>query len=101
MLTALSLISIYTDLKSRRWALTDVKKEHSIQLSAIPAEFAEAIRAASETGVAAIADGGDVRYLIVDVEKNPVFTLTEEEKLEITSKRIMKEHRKAFEELAK
>ena len=42
------------------------------------------------------------KYLLVDLEQESlIYDLTEEEKLEIASKRIMKQHKPAFEELAK
>ena len=42
------------------------------------------------------------KYLLIDLEQEAlIYDLTEEEKLEIASKRIMKQHKPAFEELAK
>jgi antitoxin Phd len=79
----------------------NIKKERSVQLETLPAEVLKILEVASIDGVAAVADGSTVRYLVVDVDKNPVLDLTEDEKFEIVSKRIMNQHRRAFEELAK
>ena len=42
------------------------------------------------------------KYLMIDLEQESlIYDLTDEEKLEIASKRIMKQYKPAFEELAK
>ena len=42
------------------------------------------------------------KYLLIDLEQEAlIYDLTEEEKLEIASKRILKQYKPAFEELAK
>ena len=42
------------------------------------------------------------KYLLIDLDQEAlIYDLTEEEKLEIASKRIMKQHKPAFEELSK
>ena len=39
--------------------------------------------------------------MLVDLAQNPILDLTEEEKMDIIAKRILEQHREAFEELAK
>ena len=41
------------------------------------------------------------RYMIVSLQDNPVLDLSDEEKTDIVARRLLKKHRKAFEELAK
>ena len=42
------------------------------------------------------------KYLMIDLEQESlIYDLTDDEKLEIASKRIMKQYKPAFEELAK
>lgn len=42
------------------------------------------------------------KYLLIDLDQETlIYDLTEEEKQEIAAKRIMKQHKPAFEELAK
>ena len=39
--------------------------------------------------------------MIVSLQDNPVLDLSDEEKTDIVARRLLKKHRKAFEELAK
>ena len=41
------------------------------------------------------------KILVIDLDTEPQIEMTVEEKLEFVAKRILREHRKAFEELAK
>ena len=42
------------------------------------------------------------KYLLIDLEQESlIYDLTDEEKLEIASKRILRQYKPAFEELAK
>ena len=41
------------------------------------------------------------KLLVIDLDTEPQIDLSEDEKFEIVTKRILKEHRSAFEELAK
>ena len=42
------------------------------------------------------------KYLMIDLEQESlIYDLTDDEKLEIASKRILKQYKSAFEELAK
>ena len=41
------------------------------------------------------------KFLLIDLETEPQIEMTEDEKLEFVAKRILREHKAAFEELAK
>lgn len=41
------------------------------------------------------------KYLLIDLDTEPQIEMTEDEKLDFVAARILREHRAAFEELAK
>ena len=64
--------------------------------------FSYVARIAAKYGRAVILKDNKPKYLLVDLEQEAlIYDLTDEEKLEIASKRIMKQYKPAFEELAK
>lgn len=63
--------------------------------------FSRATKIAEKNGSAVIFKNNRPRYLLVDLEDNPILELTDDEKIDIVAKRILEKHRKAFEELAK
>ena len=79
----------------------EVKRENSVQLSSVAGNMKEILAIVQREGAAAIAEGDVVRYLVIDAQEAPLLDLTDAEKLDIVSKRIMEKHRGAFEELAK
>ena len=52
------------------------------------------------TGSVVIFKNNKPRYMLVDIEKNPVLELTDDEKIDIVAKRILDKYRHAFEVLA-
>ena len=57
---------------------------------------------ADSYGRAVILKNNKPKYLLIDLEQETlIYDLTDEEKLEIASKRILKQYKPAFEELAK
>ena len=41
------------------------------------------------------------KYMLINLENNPLIDLTDDEKIDVVAKRVLEKHRKAFEELAK
>ena len=65
-------------------------------------DFSRLMHMADIHGRVVILKDNKPKYLLVDLEQESlIYDLTEEEKLEIASKRIMKQHKPAFEELSK
>ena len=59
-------------------------------------------RTADNNGRAVIFKNNKPKYLLIDLEQESlIYDLTDDEKLDIASKRIMKQYKPAFEELAK
>lgn len=63
--------------------------------------FSKVARIAESQGQAVIFKNNKPKYLLIDMESNSYFELTDDEKIDIVAARIMKRHRAAFEELAK
>ena len=63
--------------------------------------FSRAARIADRRGSAVIFKNNRPKYLLIDVDQSPLIDMSEEETLEFVAQRILKQHRAAFEELAK
>lgn len=63
--------------------------------------FSRATRIADQTGTAIIFKNNRPKYLIVNLNENPLIELSDDEKIDVVAKRILNKYRSAFEELAK
>ena len=63
--------------------------------------FSKATRIADKIGKAVILKGNLPKYLLMDIEIDPRLLLSDDELIGISATRIFKNHRAAFEELAK
>ena len=63
--------------------------------------FSRVAKLAEQNGKAVIFKNNRPKYMLVDLSQSPLMDLTDDEKIEIASKRILIKHRRAFEELAK
>ena len=51
--------------------------------------------------VAKVAESNKPKFLLIDVESNSYFDITDDERIDVAAKRIMNRFKPAFEELAK
>ena len=73
-----------------------------VPISEANKDFSRVIHLADSYGRVVILKNNKPKYLLIDLEQESlIYDLTDEEKLEIVSKRIMKQYQPAFEELAK
>lgn len=73
-----------------------------VPISEADKDFSHIMHMADNYGYVVILKDNKPKYLLVDLEQESlIYDLTEEEKQEIASKRIMRQHKSAFEELAK
>ena len=73
-----------------------------VSISKANLDFSRVMHLADIYGRVVILKDNKPKYLLIDLEQEAlIYDLTEEEKMEITSKRIMKQYKPAFEELAK
>lgn len=63
--------------------------------------FSKAARIADSEGSVVIFKNNKPRYMLVNLQNNIIFELTDEEKIDVVARRILLKHKKAFEELAK
>ncbi|MBP3736673.1 MAG: type II toxin-antitoxin system Phd/YefM family antitoxin [Lachnospiraceae bacterium] len=63
--------------------------------------FSRVARMAEQKGRVLVFKNNRPKLLVIDLDKEPQIEMTEDEKLEFVAARILREHRSAFEELAK
>ena len=63
--------------------------------------FSRVAKVAEKNGQAVIFKNNKPKFLLIDVDSNPYFDITHDEKIDIAARRILKRFSPAFEELAK
>jgi len=63
--------------------------------------FSKVARMAEKKGRVVVFKNNRPKLLVIDLDTEPQIDMTEDEKLEFVAARILREHRAAFEELAK
>jgi len=63
--------------------------------------FSRVARMTDRYGSVVVFKNNRPKYRIVDLEQEPDIELTDDEKIDIVAKRLLKQYRPAFEELAK
>ena len=63
--------------------------------------FSRVARIAEKHGKAVLFKNNRPRFILIDMDKSPVIEMTDDEKIDFVAARILKEHKKAFLELAK
>lgn len=78
-----------------------INSDAIMSITEVNQNFSSAVRRVEKNGKVYIFKNNKPRYLIIDLELEPEIEMTDEEKIEFIGRRILKEHKKAFEELAK
>ena len=63
--------------------------------------FSKVAKVAENNGQAVIFKNNKPKFLLIDVDSNSYFDITDDERIDIAAKRIMNRFKPAFEELAK
>ena len=63
--------------------------------------FSKVAKVAENNGQAVIFKNNRPKFLLIDVDSNSYFDITDDEKIDVAAKRIMNRFKPAFEELAK
>lgn len=63
--------------------------------------FSKVARIADRYGEAVVFRNNRPKYKVVDLEREPDLSLTDDEKIDVVAARILKRYKPAFEELAK
>ena len=72
-----------------------------MSITEVNQNFSSAVRRVEKNGKVYIFKNNKPRFLLIDLEQEPEIEMTDEEKIEFIGRRILKDHKKAFEELAK
>jgi len=78
-----------------------VNTEQIVTMTEANQNFSKAAKLADKNGSAVIFKNNRPKYMLVDLSQNPLIDLTDDEKIDVMSKRIFNKHRRAYEELAK
>lgn len=63
--------------------------------------FSRVARIADANGQAVIFKNNRPKYLLIDMESMPIFDMTDDEKIDVVAKRVLRRYHEAFEDLAK
>ena len=63
--------------------------------------FSRVAKVAENNGQAVIFKNNKPKFLLIDVDSNSYFEITDDEKIDVAAKRILNRFKPAFEELAK
>ena len=63
--------------------------------------FSKVAKVAENNGQVVIFKNNRPKFLLIDVESNSYFDITDDERIDVAAKRIMNRFKPAFEELAK
>ena len=63
--------------------------------------FSKVAKVAEKSGEAVIFKNNKPKFLLIDVDSNSYFDITDDEKIDVAARRVMNRFKAAFEELAK
>lgn len=63
--------------------------------------FSKVAKVAENNGRAVIFKNNKPKFLLIDIDSNSYFDITDDERIDVAAKRVMKKFKPAFEELAK
>lgn len=77
----------------------DINTNQIVSISEANQNFSRVARAADRLGTVVIFKNNKPKYKLVDIEQDSEIQMTDDEKIDFVAARILKEYRKAFEEL--
>ena len=72
-----------------------------VSVSEANQNFSKVTRIAEKNGQAVIFKNNKPKYILLDLETNPIIEMTDDEKIDFVAARILKKYKSAFLELAK
>ena len=79
----------------------NINSDAIMSITEVNQNFSSAVRRVEKNGKVYIFKNNKPRFLLIDLEQEPEIEMTDEEKIEFIGRRILNDHKKAFEELAK
>lgn len=78
-----------------------INSKNIMSITDVNQNFSKAIKEVERSGQVVIFKNNKPRYVLYDIDQFPQIEMSDDEKILFVGKRILKEHKKAFEELAK
>ena len=78
-----------------------IDTEYIVSMTEANQNFSKVAKVAENNGKAVIFKNNKPKFLLIDVDSNSYFDITDDEKIDVAAKRIMNRFKPAFEELAK
>ena len=79
----------------------NINTSQIVSISEANQNFSRVARAADRLGTGVIFKNNKPKYKLVDIEQDTEIQMTDDEKIDFVAARVLKEYRRAFEELAK
>ena len=79
----------------------NINTSQIVSISEANQNFSRVARAADRRGTVVIFKNNKPKYKLVDIEQDTEIQMTDDEKIDFVAARVLKEYRRAFEELAK
>ena len=79
----------------------NINTSQIVSISEANQNFFRVARAADRLGTVVIFKNNQPKYKLVDIEQDTEIQMTDDEKIDFVAARVLKEYRRAFEELAK
>ena len=79
----------------------NINTSQIVAISEAKQNFSRVARAADRLGTVVIFKNNKPKYKLVDIEQDTEIQMTDDEKIAFVAARVLKEYRRAFEELAK
>lgn len=79
----------------------NINTNQIVSISEANQNFSRVARAVDSLGSVVIFKNNKPKYKLIDIEQNAEIEMTDDEKIDFVAARVLKEYRRAFEELAK
>ena len=78
-----------------------VNTNQMLSVSEANQNFSKATKLADQNGSVLLLKNNRPSYMLISLNDNQEFELSDDEKIDVIARRVLERHRKAFEELAK
>lgn len=79
----------------------NINTEQIVSISEANQNFSKVARLVEKTGELYIFKNNKPKYKLVDIDSDTTIEMTDDEKIDFVAARVLKQYRRAFEELAK
>jgi len=79
----------------------NIDTRNTVTITEANQDFSRVAKTAEENGKAVILKNNKPKFLLIDMDSDAYFEISDDEKIDVAAKRILERYRPAFEELAK